>query len=201
VKLSSNAVPPQAIDVIFVRILDWRTKKGRLQSSPFGGQSTGVCSMKRITKIVLNGIQYDGVDQMPPDVRRQYEEMMDRLGSDSDGDGVPDILHKPGAPNVVVKESFTYNGREYNSRDELPPEVRELLDHMPKPGPGEDKTTFEVKTSFEPQVRLASNWSDRDRPKGLTLKLSWFLVLLLAAVIVLLFLWFSGIKPSQLLPR
>jgi len=160
--------------------------------------------MKKVTKIVLNGQEYDGVDQMPPDVRRQYEEMMDRLGGDSDGDGVPDVLHKPGTPNVVVKESFTYNGRKYNSRDELPPELRELLDHMPKPGPGEDKTTFEVKTSFEPQVRLFTNWSGEDRrqSKGFTVKLSWFLVFaLIVAVLALLFLWLSGIKPSHLLPR
>ena len=121
--------------------------------------------MKKVTKIVVNGQEYDGIDQMPSELRQQYLEMMGKLGGDADGDGVPDDLQRLGASNVFVKESITFNGKTYNSRDELPPDVRELLDHMPKPKPGEDKTSVEVKTTrvFEPRVSVSSSWMRGDR--------------------------------------
>ena len=159
--------------------------------------------MKKVTKIVLNGVEYDGVDQMPPDVRQQYQDLMSRMGQDADGDGVPDALQKPGSSNVVVKESITYNGKTYNSRDELPPDVRAMLDQMPQLQPGQDHSQVEIKTTrvFPSHTSISGEWgpADEDQPGGITLRLSWWLVAILAvAVLILLALWLSGVKPSQL---
>ena len=140
---------------------------------------------------------------MPPDVRRQYQELMRTLGEDTDGDGIPDVLQQPGSSNIVFKNSITYNGKEYQSEDDLPPDVRELLAHVPKPKPGEKESGLEIETTqiVEPRISLAARWPEhRERlTKGVTVKFSWFLVLLLlGAVVTLLFLWLSGIKPGDL---
>jgi hypothetical protein len=100
--------------------------------------------MQKFTKIVINGREYKSIDQMPPDVRRQYLELMGTLGEDANHDGVPDVLQKPGSPNVIVKESIEFNGRKYNSRDELPPNVREILNRAERSQGEDDVTTLEV---------------------------------------------------------
>ena len=43
------------------------------------------------TRITVNGREHQRVDEMPPEVRRQYERAMSML-ADADGNGVPDIL-------------------------------------------------------------------------------------------------------------
>lgn len=154
-------------------------------------------------KIIVNGREFEGVEQMPLDVRRQYREMMGSLGEDSDGDGVPDVLQQPGSSNVVVKKSITYNGKEYQSEEDLPPDVRELLAHVPKLKPGESRSDVEIETAqlIEHGISFGARWPEhRERlTTGVTVKLSWFLVLLLlGAVFVLLYLWLSGIKPADL---
>ena len=46
-------------------------------------------------KIVFNGREYDGVEQMPPEIRAQYLQVINALG-DADGNGIPDILERGG---------------------------------------------------------------------------------------------------------
>ena len=91
--------------------------------------------------IVIDGKTYNSVDEMPEDVRRNYESAMSQLG-DSNKDGIPDMLenlasstdqNKNGMPDAIenmVSNVFTsstkviVNGAEYNSLDELSPELR-----------------------------------------------------------------------------
>jgi hypothetical protein len=91
--------------------------------------------------IVIDGKTYKSVDEMPEDVRRNYESAMSQLG-DSNKDGMPDMLenltsstdqNKNGMPDAIenmVSNVFTsstkviVNGTEYNSLDELSPELR-----------------------------------------------------------------------------
>ena len=91
--------------------------------------------------IVIDGKTYNSVDEMPEDVRRNYERAMSQLG-DSNKDGIPDMLenltsatdqNKTGMPDAIenmVSNVFTsstkviVNGAEYNSLDELSPELR-----------------------------------------------------------------------------
>jgi len=153
-------------------------------------------------KIVVNGREYEGIEQMPPEVRRQYLLAVGALG-DADGDGVPEVLEKPGSSGVVVRESILYNGRKYTSRDELPPEVRELLERMPKPGPGENETRVEVKTTkvFPPRVSISERriTDNEGQRRGARSGFQGLLVAgLIVVVLILLFLWLSGIKPADL---
>ena len=91
--------------------------------------------------IVIDGKTYKSVEEMPEDVRRNYESAMSQLG-DRDKDGVPDMLenltnptdqNKNGMPDAIegmISSAFASttkiiaNGTEYNSLDELPPDVR-----------------------------------------------------------------------------
>jgi len=89
--------------------------------------------------IVIDGKTYKSVEEMPEDVRKNYEAAMSNL--DKDRNGVPDMLeninafadkNKDGMPdtfegmtsNVISTAKIIVNGREYNGLDELPPDVR-----------------------------------------------------------------------------
>jgi hypothetical protein len=91
--------------------------------------------------IVIDGKTYRSVDEMPEDVRRNYESAMRQLG-DENRDGIPDALenltnladqNQNGMPdsiegmisNVVSSTTKIFaEGKEYNSLDELPPDIR-----------------------------------------------------------------------------
>jgi hypothetical protein len=81
-------------------------------------------------RIVFNGREYAGSDQMPSDVRRLYDLAMDQL-ADADRDGVPDVLGRGGAAGHVIgieHTSITVNGATYGSVDEMPADVRRLCE-------------------------------------------------------------------------
>jgi len=90
--------------------------------------------------IVIDGKTYKSVEEMPEDVRRNYESAMSQL-ADNDRNGLPDTLekltnltdqNKNGMPdafegmvsNIISSTKIIANGNEYNSLDELPPDVR-----------------------------------------------------------------------------
>jgi hypothetical protein len=156
--------------------------------------------MKKSITIVINGQEYHSVEEMPPEVRDQYRKSIASL-RDSDGDGVPDILQNMGPSDIatesnIVREFITFNGKKYNSHEELPPEVRELIRRVPKlVEPGEDKASFEVGTT-KLTTMLEDHRSSTNSSSGFTRILLW---LLGTAVLVLLYFWLSGIKPSHLL--
>ena len=93
--------------------------------------------------IVIDGKTYKSVDEMPEDVRRNYENAMRDL--DKNQNGVPDMLenmksfanvNKDGMPdafaglvsNVISSTKIIADGKTYNSLDELPPEIRAKYD-------------------------------------------------------------------------
>jgi hypothetical protein len=70
---------------------------------------------------------------------------------------------------------------------------------------GDDSTTVELTTeeTLYPKTFVSTDWdSDRKSPPGVTVRLPWLLIILLV-VVALIFaaLWFSGVKPAQLLGR
>jgi len=151
-------------------------------------------------KIVINGREYDGLDQMPPDVRQQYLQLVGSLG-DADRNGVPDVLERPGSSNVVVNTSIIYNGREYKDRSELPAEVREILERMPPPQPGATETRVEVQTKvLSNKEDISARWLSEGESgtRGLRLRFPWVLItILLVVIFILLFLWLSGVTPPH----
>ncbi len=93
--------------------------------------------------IVIDGKSYNSVDEMPPDVRQKYEQAMRSLQdtdgdavpdmfenanilADRDQDGIPDVLKHLTASNSVLadKMKIFFEDREFNSIENLPPEVR-----------------------------------------------------------------------------
>ena len=96
--------------------------------------------------IVIDGKTYNSVNEMPDEVRRQYEQAMSTF-KDQDGNrvpdaieqpreladrnrnGVPDIIENtPGGPIVANALKVLFDGREYNNIDELPPDARAKYD-------------------------------------------------------------------------
>ena len=144
--------------------------------------------MSDVTKITVNGHHYDSIDQMPPDVRELYSKAMAALREP----GAQNLssLIKKGIVSHTVKESITYNGREYKSFDELPPEARSLFEKFRNQPP--DKTsdvTVVTDRTIVPGSRSTPLWGlSDDRPER-DPKVAWMLVMVLsAAVLLLLFL-------------
>jgi hypothetical protein len=89
---------------------------------------------KSFSRITVNGQTYNSVDEMPPDVRKTYEQLMAKLKEDRDGNGIPDILEGKAAGaaaansvvNVVKTSKFIVNGQERDI-SALPAEIQNLL--------------------------------------------------------------------------
>jgi len=83
-------------------------------------------------KIVIDGKTYNSVDEMPEEVRRNYEEAIRNFSAgratnapaDNDNDGVPDVMKNARAINLSGGMKFIVDGKTYNSVDELPPDAR-----------------------------------------------------------------------------
>ena len=75
-------------------------------------------------KIVFNGKQYDSVDAMPPDVRKEYEVALETLRKAGDEE-ILSLLQRGGETRIrtTVRE-IVVNGKKYDSVDAMPPDVR-----------------------------------------------------------------------------
>ena len=95
--------------------------------------------------IVIDGKTYKSVDEMPEEVRRNYELAMNSLKdenrnlipdvfenmnilADKDKDGMPDVFEGLASMNVVSTTKIIADGKEYDSLEELPEEVRAKYD-------------------------------------------------------------------------
>lgn len=92
--------------------------------------------------IIINGKTYNSLDEMPEDVRKQYEEVLSTLKdenknhipdafenmtifADKGRDGMPDVFENISS-NVLVSGStkIIVDGKEFSSLADLPPDVR-----------------------------------------------------------------------------
>ncbi|NOZ19532.1 MAG: hypothetical protein GXP25_00425 [Planctomycetes bacterium] len=119
------------------------------------------------SKIVFNGQEYSGVDDMPLEVRRAYEQVMNML-ADRDGDGVPDaVQNSDGTFTADVVTKIVVNGREYNSIDEMPEDVRRMYElARSAQDDGQGGGTFIVE-SGEDEIAATGRmtWQGGDRQK------------------------------------
>lgn len=137
------------------------------------------------TRITVNGVEYRSVDEMPPDVRQQYDRAM-KILADRDGNGVPDIRQGK-APsgqasdagdvkNVVTTVTRTsryfINGREYQRLEDIPADLRAMLGRAG------------AKPRIDPDTSARSD-------SAITLRLSWstLFALLAAAAATALIVW------------
>ena len=78
-------------------------------------------------KIVFNGKEYDSVDAMPPDVRKEYEVALETLRK-SGGEEILSVLQRDmGVTGAHIKATFreiVVNGKTYDSVDAMPPDAR-----------------------------------------------------------------------------
>jgi hypothetical protein len=84
------------------------------------------------SRIVFNGKEYAGVEQMPDDVRQAFTAMLTQLGADADGNGVPDVLEGKGAVAGLTQTSITVNGRNLDDVKSLPLPMQWLLGYAVK---------------------------------------------------------------------
>ena len=72
-------------------------------------------------KIVFNGKEYDGVESMPAEVRREYEAILGALGA-ADRDKVDTALGRGAGikMNVTVRRKFRVGSKEYDTVVALP---------------------------------------------------------------------------------
>ncbi len=144
-------------------------------------------SMRELTKITVNGREYDSIEQMPPDVLQDYLQAMEaaREGRASN------------APTgTIVSESIIYNGQEYKSRDELPPEARALLAQMPESSVNAKTTSVEIKTikTFPPRVSLSEKFVEERHDKDPVVAWLWVKILSVVIVILLILLGLKHIS-------
>ncbi|MBW8840141.1 MAG: hypothetical protein JF602_09895 [Gemmatimonadetes bacterium] len=78
------------------------------------------------SRIVFNGKEYAGLEEMPEDVRKEFGARLAQLAADADGSGVPDVLEGKG--NVAgLQTSISVNGRPVENLNDLPLPLRLLM--------------------------------------------------------------------------
>ena len=82
------------------------------------------------SRIVFNGKEYAGPEEMPDDVRKAFLAMLAQIGADADGNSVPDVLEGKGNVLGLAQSSITVNGRTVDNVKDLPLPVRWLLTYM-----------------------------------------------------------------------
>src|SRR6267378_5140451 len=99
----------------------------RRQRSPLASDVRRVIPWAVSLKIVFNGKEYDRVDAMPPDVRKEYELALETLRK-SGGEEILSLLQRDmGVSGTHIKATYreiVVNGKKYDSVDAMPPDVR-----------------------------------------------------------------------------
>lgn len=97
-------------------------------------------------RIVFNGREYDGVESMPEEARRQYEAALNALSA---GDRGKLEAAEQGAHvqfKVNVRRTFKVGGKEYDSLEAMPPDVRATLEQAVQANPGLRDTASSIPT-------------------------------------------------------
>jgi hypothetical protein len=104
------------------------------------------------TRIVFNGHEYSGIEEMPDDVRRAFQDKLALLTRDSDHDGVPDVLQRKdiGAEGAAI----TINGHTIENINGLPTPLRWLVSSMLEHAVGEPAALQRSTTPTPELVRM-----------------------------------------------
>jgi hypothetical protein len=145
------------------------------------------------TRITVNGVEYRSVEEMPPDVRAEYDRMMSLL-ADRNNDGGPDILEDQHVTAPAAQSKLTasvskvtrinINGQKYDRWEDVPPELRQMIDQAQAKG---EKTTIIETRTTSPLVQVGRATGQADG-EGITIRLTWsalFGVLSVVGLIIL----------------
>jgi hypothetical protein len=132
------------------------------------------------TRITVNGVEYHSVEEMPPEVRAEYDRMMSLL-ADRDGDGVPDVLQSQlthestrstKSINLIGSVSkvstISVNGKQYDRLKDVPPELRQLIDRARASRTA--KTTIIETRKTSPIISVTDGSSESG---GITFRVTW----------------------------
>jgi len=114
-------------------------------------------------KITVNGVEYDSVEAMPPDVRKIYDASMTTARRGLGGLHVTLAEQHTVRRGGELKQTLVVNGKTYADEDAMPPDVREQYDKAMatwKAG-GPNVTKNEIKLSFQiqgPHVRFGKSF-------------------------------------------
>ena len=130
-------------------------------------------------RIVVNGVEYDSPEAMPPDVRAQYERAMAALQQ------LPERVEKnvqsmPGGVKINVttrKVQYNIDGKTYDDPAQLPPEVRAKIDSAMS------AAHVDIQNQVRTNVRIIS-----DRPEQPQRGASKVLIWLAIAVFIIVFI-------------
>jgi hypothetical protein len=153
------------------------------------------------THITINGREYSSVDEMPPEVRAEYQRVMKVL-ADRDGNNIPDIFEgkadsrampaeneSPADVNVTTVSTSHYvvNGREYSRLEDVPAPLRKLL--------GDPAAAAKKSFGIEGPSCAPSARADGSDTGGFTIHVTWctlFALLAAIAVVALIVLLIRG---------
>jgi hypothetical protein len=77
-------------------------------------------------RFVVNGVEYDSPESMPPEVRQQYEHALNairHIGEGGGGAGEGDVK-----VNVTTHVRYNINGKTYENPAAVPAEIRPMVD-------------------------------------------------------------------------
>ena len=98
------------------------------------------------------GTRFTNPDAARPQPIGDVDGVMSQVFADKDGDGVPDIFQKMGgdpacSTQTVVQTRVTVNGKTYDNMDDVPPEIRKMLDGLNAGMLGGAETVRTVRTA------------------------------------------------------
>jgi UTP-glucose-1-phosphate uridylyltransferase len=144
---------------------------------------------KTLNRITINGQTYNSVEEMPPDIRGQYEAAMGKL-ADRNANGVPDIFEQPPSDpshtNIMVSSSshkFVVNDQTYDRLEDIPPQLRsQIIDAIPE--------SFQAEPTTGRTLNYQRQFEAEPAPRGgVTLHLTWPTIILLAAIVSAALAW------------
>ena len=104
-----------------------------------------------MNRVVFNGREYSSVEEMPPDVRRVYEDAMASVAALDKAGG-------SGGPHIRITTRLVVNGKEYSNVHEMPPLIRTAF----------EKLAHRIAKACKIQIRLPSSSIARLTPQART---------------------------------
>ena len=113
-------------------------------------------------RIVVNGVEYDSPEAMPPDVRQQYERALAAI-KDLEKGGEKTVQSVPGGVKINVttrKVHYNIDGKTYDDPAELPPEIRAKVERALA------ASNIDVHDAGRTEVRMMKVEMDRPQRRG-----------------------------------
>ena len=140
------------------------------------------------TKIIFNGKEYSSPDELPPELRKAYDQALANRSASQQ-------------MQITTSSKVTFNGQTYNSADEMPAEARQFYDKMmeavdknhdgiPDTLETDDQSALPTTGTSTPMAPLPAQQSPirADQPGRWTIIVS-VLVILVLLLVTMLLLW------------